>query len=319
MIQRKIANITLLVGIFLITGLVSSCSKSTKSSVTSSVSDKSQIQELIDADPDLFSVDPTEDEDVSYSPTLISTPFMAKQLTEAQEATLPVGWGRRRLGVTEKDIDIHIEGNTAYVTITKRVEGTLYVDRTDDHIRNPGSKPIDDRVTKKAYFEKVFGHWQLLELSCVDIELTEQSKQTVSITSVEAIGTNSQGAVTYTITSPSELMNISTELPTFLKGTEVKVIATVENSNQEWTPPVFVFLHYGKPFQNHKREQMFDDGTHGDEVAGDGKYTNTWTIGSNASIYRHAAVDVLDAGCLQNEDEDDYNSVAWRIPYKADK
>ena len=64
---------------------------------------------------------------------------------------------------------------------------------------------------------------------------------------------------------------------------------------------------------------MFDDGTHGDEVAGDGKYTNTWTIGSNARIYRHAAVDVLDAGCMQNEDEDDYNSVAWRIPYKADK
>ncbi|MFH1784536.1 MAG: choice-of-anchor X domain-containing protein [bacterium] len=296
---------------------VSGCSKSAKTSVTSSVPEQQLVQEVINDNPDLFLIDPTEDEDVDYSPILQSSASLAPFYTDAQEATLPVGWGRRREGFPEREISISISGDTAYVTVQKQVEGKLYIDRTDDGIKNPGSKPIDDTVTKKAYLEKVFGHWQLQELSCADVALTESVNQTVSITQVELRGTNPDGSAEYYIDDPLNLMDLNTEFPYFSKGTEVTVIATVDNTLDDWNPPVFVFLHYGKFRHNHRRVQMFDDATHGDEVADDGKYTNSWTIQSNARIYRHLTVDVLDSGTMQNESNDDYNSGAWRIPYRT--
>ena len=58
---------------------------------------------------------------------------------------------------------------------------------------------------------------------------------------------------------------------------------------------------------------MFDDGTNGDLVAGDGIYTRLYTIGSCPG--RHfAAVDVIDAGTFGRLDSP-VISTAWGMPY----
>lgn len=291
------------------------CSKK-NGEVTSNVnsSTKSEIENAINQNPDIFDVDEAEtEESAAYS---IITPSMgvlpSPYYVDASTATLPVAWYRKKQGSLTRDISISEVNDTAIVTITANWQGKLYVDRTRDGKRNPGTKPIAVTGVKKAYFEKIFGIWNLKKVSCVDHDLTDKTKQTVEIVQVEAKTSDKN----YIISDPGNLMSLDSELPTFSVGTQVTVIATVTNTSQAWTPPVFVYVHHGMPWA-HNRQLMYDDGTNGDEVAADGKYTRIYTIDAGDKVYRSAFIDVLDSGCLQNETTDDYNSTAWRIPYKV--
>lgn len=310
---RSILVLAAMFGLILLAG----CNKKTEDTVTSSTttSSKTEIESIINQNPEIFETGQEEtDENSAYQSIGSGADFqyVPAYYVDAASATLPVAWLRKVDGSPSRNISITENGDTATVTITANWTGKLYVDRTRDGRRNPGSKPIADTGIKKAYFEKIYGLWTLKKVACVDHNLTDQSKQTVDIVKVEA----KTIAKTYTITDPGNLMGLDTELPTFSPGAQVTVVATVTNTSQVWTPPVFVYLHHGMPAA-HYRQLMYDDGTNGDEVAGDGKYTRVYTIGAGDKIYRSAFIDVLDSGCLQNETQDDYNSTCWRIPYKV--
>ncbi len=313
--HRKAVLLALLIGWVASIALLSGCNRKTDSVTSNESSTQAELENIINQNPDIFTTDQEETEETaaySSAVSLSGSQYVSSFYADASSATLPVAWFRRKTGSPSRSITISQEGNFATVSITANWNGKLYIDCSSDQRHNPGSKPIADTGIKKAYFEKVFGLWTLRKISCVDHNLTEISKQTVDIIQVEAKTT----AQTYTITDPGNLMDLSTELPMFAVGTQVTVIATVTNSSLEWTPPVFVYLHHGMVW-GHRRQLMYDDGTNGDEVAGDGKYTGVYTIGSADQIYRSAVIDVLDSGCLQNETADDYNSTAWRIPYKV--
>ena len=313
--HRKAVKLALLIGWIASIVLLSGCNRKTDSVTSTESSTQAELENIINQNPAIFTTDQEETEETaayaSVSPNT-GIQYVSDYYVDAASATLPVAWFRKKQGAPSRNISINEQGDTATVTITTNWAGKLYVDRSRDGRRNPGTKPIADTGIKKAYFEKIYGIWNLKKVTCVDHNLTNPAKQTVDITQVEA-KTNSQS---YIINDPGKLMDIATELPTFAPGTEVKVIVTVTNTAQTWNPPAYVYLHHGMPWARN-RKIMYDDGTNGDEQAGDGKYTRIYNLDSDSDIYRSVVIDVLDSGCLQNETNDDYNSTAWRIPYKV--
>lgn len=313
--NRKAALLALFIGWIASLAWLSGCNKKTGSVTSNESSTRTELENIINQNPDIFTTDQEEtEESAAYASMAPNTgmQYVSSYYVNTSSATLPAAWFRKKQGAPTRNIIINEQGDTATVTITTNWTGKLYVDRTNDGKRNPGSKPIADTGVKKAYFERIYGIWTLKKVACVDHNLTNPAGQTVDITQVEA-KTLSQS---YIINDPANLMDLATGLPTFAPGTEVKVIATVTNTTQTWNPPVYVYLHHGLPWA-YNRQLMYDDGTNGDEVAGDGKYTRTYIIGSGNKVYRSCVIDVLDSGCLQTETTDDYNSTAWRIPYKV--
>ena len=76
-----------------------------------------------------------------------------------------------------------------------------------------------------------------------------------------------------------------------------------------------MFLHRPGPHISGRRTRdlMFDDGSTGDLVAGDGIFSRLYTVGPCKG--RHfAAVDVIDAATFM-ELEAPYNATAWGMPY----
>jgi len=210
-------------------------------------------------------------------------------------------WGRKIDRPVNRTINIDFQGNTACVTVICDITGLFYVDTTDDNVYNPGSKPLHDTLTKYAVFEKQStGNWVLKKISPGEYKLYDQNKQTVHIKSVHVY--DSDGDVNMTITDPSTLYDIDTEVPRFEKDEIVHVDVEAENTtNENWEPKSFVYLHW--PWNR----DLFTD--QGDDIY----YTGNWAP-HNDGVH-HAAVDILNSGCLQNETNDDYNTTAWAMPY----
>jgi hypothetical protein len=233
--------------------------------------------------------------------------------SEAGTAELPRFWWRGDLERLGREIDIHIEDNVARVTVVHDVAGTFYIaDTTGDALYLWG-KPFEDMVTRHAEFLKTAKGWILTAISPVQFTLAESNIQTVAIEAVRAF---SGDELVWEATDPSTLYTVTEGLPIFTHGDEIRVEATVSNSSGAgWEPDSFVFLHRPGPHISGRRNRdlMFDDGTNGDMVAGDGVFTRVYTVGPCRG--RHfAAVDVIDSATFM-EIEAPYNSVAWGMPY----
>ncbi|MGE5176862.1 MAG: choice-of-anchor X domain-containing protein [Hyphomicrobiales bacterium] len=303
--------------------------------------DKTAIQDLVATSPE-FDVAFTDDdgqllgEASTATPTSATAPGTQVSATDSTVgATSPVWWGRRRIPPDQpptRTVEFLTppDSGRALVKVTVQFNGWLYVDRTDDGIRNPGKKPLKDQVTRYALFRKIWFHpdststdsvfgWRLLAVSPSQFTMIDPSRQTVNITSVTITGANR----TITITDPSALLKLrpgtDPSVPLFRSGEILKVEAAVTNTDDGFDPPEFVTLHVpidARAFpgpRDRVRIRMWDNGQNGDAVAGDGVYTAMWTV-RDLGIH-HAAVDVINARTLQNETDDDYNSTAWGLPY----
>ncbi len=226
-----------------------------------------------------------------------------------REATLPVAWGRRRVGPPECTVTLDQQGDTAHVTVVSQISGRLYVDRSDDGVRNPGSKEFAHTLYRSATFEHDATGWHLSAVSPAEIVMADETRQTVHI---EAVSATVGGEVVAEITDPAAELPVPDGLPTLRPGDRVVVTATVSHDpGSLWVPDTFVFLHHGG-----HRDRMVDDGTGDDAVAGDGVYTGTYTIGTHPGR-RLAVVDAIDSLCLQDESEDNYAAHGWAIPYRV--
>jgi len=210
-------------------------------------------------------------------------------------------WGRKIDRPVDRTIEIDFQGNTAYITVTCDITGQFLVDTTDDNIYNPGSKPLHDTLTKYAVFEKDDnGVWVLKKISPGEFKLYDQSKQTVHLKSVHIY--DNDGDVNMTITDPKMLYDVETEVPRFDKDEIVYVDVEAENTtNEDWSPKSFVYLHW--PWNR----DLFTD--LGDDI----HYKGNWSPHEDG--VHHAAVDILNSGCIQNETNNDYNANAWGMPY----
>ena len=116
------------------------------------------------------------------------------------------------------------------------------------------------------------------------------------------------------ITDPAALYQVADGLFTVAVGDPVTVTATVDNTTASGLiPDTFLFAHL-----DHRRTRMFDDGTHGDAIAGDGVFTAQVTVGPQRGRNR-LVVDALDSLTLQNQNDDDYNANRWIVPLRVTK
>jgi len=233
--------------------------------------------------------------------------------TDPGTAELPRFWWRGDLVRLGSLIDIHIEDGIADVKISHDIAGTLFIADEVNDILVLWGKPFEDLVTRYATFTNSPLGWKLTAISPVEFALKDGAQQTVFINSLRAY---SGSDLVWEASQPSRLYTVPEGLPRFTHGEEIRVEAGVVNTaGSAWEPSQFVFIHRPGPHISGRRTRglMFDDGTNGDLVAGDGTYTRTYTIGPCRG--RHfAAVDVIDAATFTALDAP-YNSGAWGMPY----
>ncbi|MDY6934816.1 MAG: hypothetical protein SVZ03_11445 [Spirochaetota bacterium] len=236
----------------------------------------------------------------------------------------------RRCHRESRDITIHIEDGIADVTLITGLEGYFMIDVDGD--RRCGKKEIQDTAVRYAVFERNTidekkngkGHWKLKELSPLEIQLQNEEKRTILILKVTALV---DGETRFMVDDSAMMFGVPSELPHFSPGEVVKLTAKIENTNEDGSErESYVYLHHSRRvlqpgMEKHRRRRhlIFDDGENGgDEVAGDNIFTGTYTI-RNAAGFHHVGVDVLDAEMFEDETTQNYNSMAWVIPYIIEK
>ncbi|NOZ69619.1 MAG: hypothetical protein GXP46_10360 [Deferribacteres bacterium] len=293
---------------------------------TSSGSSDSTDEEIIKGAVDntyfpLFSTGVVEDDTGESAGGAVTLPVNEDAV---EDDSIPLWF--RRVHVTSRDISVHIEGDTADVSVTTDIEGDFLIDTDGDF--EFGRKEIRATAVRYATFQRDYDfpgrHWRLSSISPVEINLQDEENRTISIKSVKAYVDGELRWEVYDY-DPATLFKVPSELPRFAPGEEVVVTADIENLNSDGSERgSYVYLHYTthehrRGMANHgSRRLMYDDGTHGDETAGDGIFTGTYIIG-DAMGYHHAAVDVLDKEMFSDETTQNYNSMAWAMPYVVNK
>lgn len=218
------------------------------------------------------------------------------------EATLPVAWWRE-LDYYKRTVSVTVSApyTVADVYVKDDIKGDLRVDRSNDHILNPGSKPIAVWRERYATFERTDtdSPWALTAISPARYSLQVNGRQTVTITSLQV---RSDAGFNKTYSDWTKVIPLA-ELPHFKTGEKVTVTVKAHNtSSAGWEPASFGFLHH----HVYTRDLMADEGEE--------TYVKEYTIGDDGGVH-HAGMDILDAGTLQNENGDDYNGEAWGLPY----
>jgi hypothetical protein len=220
------------------------------------------------------------------------------------EATLPIFWWRS-LTYAKRTVYVTVEApyTTAGVIVEDDLKGIMYVDRSDNKILDPGSKPFAVVRTRHATFERATTDepWELTAISPAVYAVAEQGRQTVTITSVRLV---TAGGYDRTFTDMEEQLPLA-ELPRVAHGEKVSVTVKAGNASSEaWVPKSFGFLHH-----EWQRFNMADKGNR--------TYEGAYNITAEPGI-RHGGVSVIDAGTLQNEAEDDYNADGWSLPFEVE-
>jgi len=280
--------------------------------------EQAAILEVLDTDAFFVesSTETDEDEDgasASQAQLYVGQISLQSLSAKSGSADLPRFWWRGDLERLGRKIEINIENGIANVKVSHDIAGTFFIADEVGDVLVLWGKPFEDLVTRYARFTKEPRGWKLSAISPVEFALANGEEQTVYI---EAFKAYSGDELVWEATDPASLYTLTSGLPIFTSGDEIRVEATISNTSESgWEPSQFVFLHRPGPHITGRRTRdiMFDDGTNGDLVAGDGIYTRVYTIGPCRG--RHfAAVDAIDAATFM-ELEAPYNSGAWGMPY----
>lgn len=249
-------------------------------------------------------------------------------------------WVRHRYRTRDRRIVKEIDGDTAQVSKSFAVEGSLLLDLDGDC--KPGRKPVHERVFINAVYERppvdpaasgalsldeaLLAHrdalggmelrpradrdrrrWRLVAVSPVEYRLAREEAQTVEITDV-VLSVN--GELRAHVMDPGVPLGLGDGIGALAGGETALVEVRVENFDADGNPrPSRVFLHH----RGH-RLPMFDDGTHGDWNPGDGVFANELVIPDRRGVH-HFAVDVFDDEVFADEQTPNYNSTMWGLPY----
>jgi hypothetical protein len=222
-------------------------------------------------------------------------------------------WGRRYHAPTVRTREVNVVGDTATVNWSVRFgDGEFMLDRTNDGVANPTSKPMDvsalmtATLVRRAEPDSAGRRWRLVALSPRRLVPTDESRRTVSLTAV-TVAVN--GVVVKTITDASRRDPAEGVLALEI-GDEVRVMAEVQNTTGLANiPETFVFLHL-----YHARAD-----TRGwMRVPMRRVDATTWAL---TWIARHdgrqqLSVDALDSQIFNSDTDDDYRGEAWGVPYR---
>ncbi len=271
-------------------------------------SDEAAVQQAyLDVDAGYFDENPGGDDlfpsaALTASPTLFSAP--------GDPYVAPERWGRRRAQEQpSRERVVVIEGDTAKVFVAVRFRGRLMVDTTFDGVANPGAKRMHETLRHRAVFvkdETAPRGWRLVAMSIGDVVDADPARRTVEITAL-TVAVN--GAQVGEVTSPTQLLRVTGEVPRLHVGDSVVVTATVRNTTgTNLVPPTQLFLHL-----RHHRADQERWGRFPMRDNGDGTWTLGWTV-RHRGIAR-MAVDAIDAEALQTQSGDDYRANIWAFPY----
>jgi hypothetical protein len=267
-----------------------------------------------------------ESEDMFITP---ANGLMAKPI-------VPMKFGRIGLRPVVRDIRVEFTSDTtARVLFYKVLRGKFVVLTMDtSYVFQHIDRKMGHKFTRLAYFvkrgnsdESLRARWRLAATSVVEgksLGLTDSTRVKTSLT-IEKVEIQNEGN-TIEIVDPLTFVQKRNDLLTLVPGTEVTVTVYVRNDapDQIQVPAgegtELVRLHFGR-HPNWRQYEMYGirylrwtgQGDNGTNI-----YEGTWTVGSRSRI-NHAVVDVIDNGCIFDDDTQayPYNSVTWGIPYRV--
>jgi hypothetical protein len=239
----------------------------------------------------------------------------------AKDVALPEGWYRQLTGLGQLDLVFENDPATGICTVTvqRPLLADMYIDVVWDGEWTPGTKTINAMRIRRAVLEKVedsslpYGGWTLAAITPAEFANSSGSTaaQEVYITGMSLYSGDS---LLWACASPDSFYDVETSLPTIEMGSMYRLEVEVTHDNPVEMPPYFVYGH--GPMPDWQRHLLYDDGTMGDLVAGDGVYSYEW-YAEDTIDPRVIAADVIDADVMADQTEQDYDSGAWTIPFIA--
>jgi hypothetical protein len=228
-------------------------------------------------------------------------------------AIAPLFWGRDRVvrGGPRPvlDLNIVVQGDSAWVTRGVSFQGIFLVDTSTDGIFNPTSKPLADGVQQRAVFVRdgAAPHgWRLVALSLLDWQPTAADRRTVQVQNVAVYRNDT---LQLQVDNPDSLITVDARVPRFHAGDTVRVAMHVDNTTGgPFSPATFAFLHvrHADPAAiRWRRVRMHDDGN--------GDFSLSWVVRFTGRD--RFVVDALDAATLQLGTADNYRANEWGIPF----
>jgi hypothetical protein len=196
----------------------------------------------------------------------------------ADSVPLVRAWGRRSGAPIGRRVTVDVLNDTARVRAVLRFDGTFVLDRTDDGVRNPTEKPLQEEAVQQALLvrgdpDAAGRRWHLAALSLRQWRMTDEAKRTVRVTRVGTTVDNTTGA-----------------------GNE---------------PATFVFLHVyhaGPSALGWARVPMRETEA--------GVFVREWTVRFTGR--ERITVDAIDSQTFNTDSEDDYRANVWAIPYRIE-
>lgn len=236
----------------------------------------------------------------------------------SREVLPPEAWWREI--TTEGPLDIVLENDPSIgvctVTVCRSLVAEFNIDVVHDGVLDPSVKAVRDLASRRVIVRKLpgsggtppYGGWVLTHVTPAEFSLASGLEQEVFVRSMRIY---EDGDLVWECDDPGRFSDVRTELPVLREGALLRVEAEPVHAAPLFEPPLFVFVHGPCPVW--PRHLMYDDGTFGDRVAGDGIFTYEWYVEDCTPDGLHVAVDVIDADTMEDEVEEDYDSGAWGI------
>lgn len=238
----------------------------------------------------------------------------------AKDVGLPEGWYRQLTGLGQLDIVYQNDPASGICTVTvqRPLLADMYIDVVWDGQWTPGTKSINAIRTRRAALERTgdasspYGGWTIAAITPAEFSnSTGAAVQEVFIASMDLYRGDT---LVWQCDSPDTFFDVLNGLPTIEMGAMYRMEVEVIHANPVETPPYFVYGH--GPMPDWQRHLLYDDGTMGDLVAGDGVYSYEW-YAEDTIDPRVIAADVIDADVMADQTEQDYDSGAWSMPFVA--
>lgn len=238
----------------------------------------------------------------------------------ANDVGLPEGWYRQLTGIGQLELIYETDpaAGPCTVIVQRPLLADMYIDVVWDGEWTPGIKTITAMRTRTVVVEKTgvstdpYGGWTLVSISpAVFTSSTPGVPQEVFIQTMAVYRGDS---LVWSCQDGGTLFDVGSALPTIEMGAMCRMEVEVTHDNPVETPPYFVYGH--GPMPDWQRHLLYDDGTMGDLVAGDGIYSYEW-YAEDTIDPRVMAADVIDADVMADQTEQDYDSGAWSIPFVA--
>jgi len=304
-----------IVVVLLLAVLVSSCSL--RQAEETSSSDQAVV-EAINANSSIFSLGSSGD---ANNGTLGA-------YTTSPEARALIWY---RIFQLPSDLDVSVLSNdasTAVVGVNMTGDGTLYMKM--GLFTSMETKSFSHEYDRYVELTSANGgiSWSISRWSPAVSKSTDNTPAS-GIGSIASDLTISRMVITAISTSgTTTLYDVSAEasaagpwfdftLPKISRGDTLEVTVYASRTGDTATPFVYVWPIYKNCF----RRPLFDDGTHGDTVSGDGTFVNTtqpFTVPSNEVIgVRHLHVGVFSSGALADTTTP-YNFSSWHFLYEIE-